>query len=69
MNLSDSSALSRREWMTRVSAPALALSLGAGMLGVANAASAADGPRDPGRSTGSVGARVYDIRNYGAIGS
>ena len=54
--------------MARVSAPAIALSLGAGAMGAAATASSAEAPAGLGAPAGSDGARVYDIRHYGAIG-
>jgi hypothetical protein len=62
--MNESDPLSRRQWLERVSGPALLASLGAGAM-VANlaAAQAGAGPDERQR-----GARVFNIRDFGAKG-
>lgn len=65
MNPSESLPLSRREWLERMSGPALVASLGAGMFatGPLSAQPAPAGGEDRLR-----GARVYNVRDFGAKG-
>jgi hypothetical protein len=58
----DNDQLSRRNWLGRVSTPALAASLGAGVLAGQGAAA------EPGEAEENRGARVYSVRSYGAKG-
>jgi polygalacturonase len=66
MNLPDLSVLSRRQWLERVSAPALAASLGAGLLGTNSAVAQSGSPSVADDKRG--GARVYSVREFGAVG-
>src|SRR3954471_6607955 len=66
MNVPENS-LSRRDWLERVSGPALVASLGAGILanqsaGAQPSSSASNGPASL------LGARIYSIRDFGAKG-
>lgn len=71
MNTSETAGLSRREWLERMSGPALVASLGVGVFG-ANAASAQPGPA--GGAAGGrgddrlLGAKIYNVREFGAKG-
>ncbi|HTX22032.1 MAG TPA: glycosyl hydrolase family 28 protein [Candidatus Aquilonibacter sp.] len=58
----DKSILSRREWM-KFAVPVAAASTGAGLLA---ARAFADGP--PAANDNSLGARIYNIRDFGAVG-
>jgi hypothetical protein len=60
MNPSDAQAFSRRQWLGRISTPAMAAAAGAGLTNIADA--------DEAQSRLSPGARVYDIRSSGAKG-
>lgn len=75
MNPVENPALSRREWLERVSGPALVASLGTGLLATPSAA--AQTPALPAStaalSSGAtdaklLGARVYNVREFGAKG-
>ncbi|HMF53311.1 MAG TPA: glycosyl hydrolase family 28-related protein, partial [Edaphobacter sp.] len=61
----DPALLTRRQWLSRLPAPALAATLGAGFL-AENTAFAA--PAKAAASTIDLGARVYNVRSYGAKG-
>ena len=58
--------LSRREWLERFSSSALALSLGAGLLNAP--ASAAEPPGKAPAASAPPRDRLYDIRDFGAVG-
>ncbi|HTD93079.1 MAG TPA: glycosyl hydrolase family 28 protein, partial [Chitinophagaceae bacterium] len=60
--MDEKNSLSRRQWLGRVSVPAFA-AVGAGMIGVNASAS----PGAPGEDK-TAGARVYNIRDFGAVG-
>ena len=64
MNPSDHTSLSRRQWLERMSGPALAASLGAGVLATRSAAAQPAGAPDD----KNLGARVYNVRDFGARG-
>jgi hypothetical protein len=64
MNDTDSQVISRRKWLGLVSTPALAASLGAGAL--ASRGFAAEPAAAPSRND--LGARTYNIRDFGAKG-
>jgi polygalacturonase len=58
--------LSRRQWLERVSVPALATTVGASMIGTHGSAAdlrRADSPEDP-----AAGVRIYNVRELGARG-
>jgi polygalacturonase len=55
-------SLSRRQWLGRISVPALAA--GATMIGIEGNASPGEGEKDDKLA----GARIYNIRDYGALG-
>jgi len=61
----DPAPLTRRQWLSRLPAPALAATLGAGFL-AENSAFAA--PAKAAASAIDLGARVYNVRSYGAKG-
>src|SRR5579885_210458 len=61
MNNPDSAPLSRREWLERFSAPALAGAIGA-------TAFASRAAAQPAANDKLLGARVYNIRDFGAKG-
>jgi len=62
---SDRASLTRRQWLSRVPAPLIAASLGVSVLGEQNlAAKTAESTA----TTNDLGARVYNIRDYGAKG-
>src|SRR5437764_1082966 len=67
---SEDLSLSRRQWLERVSGPALAASVGAGLIGTSRAAaqSPATGASAAGTDTAMLGARIYNIRDFGAKG-
>ncbi len=65
MNNKTGGRLSRREWLKQMSMPVLAASVGPGLVGI-SASSA-----EPGSTAGhdkSLGARIYNIRDFGAKG-
>jgi hypothetical protein len=74
MNFADLSALTRREWLGRVSGPALLASLGTTALAQNSALPAATPTNQPGTLTPSTeqaalrGARVFNVRDFGAKG-
>ena len=71
MNPVPSSSLSRRAWLERISLPAAATALGAGLLSVpaASAQIAAPAPVAPGGSDDALrGARIFNVRDFGAKG-
>src|ERR1700753_2531872 len=57
-------SLTRREWLQRVSVPAIAASLSAGLLAEMGAAAEQRG----GANGNDLGARVYNVRDHGAKG-
>ncbi|MGN6181093.1 MAG: glycoside hydrolase family 28 protein [Mucilaginibacter sp.] len=59
------SSISRRKWLERVSGPAFGATLG--MWAISNKSDAAPANTDP-KSDNLRGARVYNIRDFGAIG-
>ena len=59
----DPALLTRRQWLGRLPAPAIAATLGAGFLGENNASAA---PAKAPASTVDLGTRVYNVRSYGA---
>ncbi|HZP61323.1 MAG TPA: glycosyl hydrolase family 28 protein [Opitutaceae bacterium] len=61
----DPTLLSRRKWLGRISPPLLAASLGAGLLGERRAAAEPAGAAPAGND---LGARLYNIRDFGAKG-
>ena len=61
----DHQFLSRRKWLRLVSTPTIAASLGAGLLAEN---SAADESAAPATSDNTLGARTYNIRDFGAKG-
>jgi hypothetical protein len=61
----DSALLTRRQWLSRLPAPAIAATLGAGFLAESSALAA---PAKAAASTIDLGARVYNVRSYGAKG-
>ena len=61
MNSSDAHLLSRRQWLERVSGPAAVGALGAGFF-------ASTATAQPAVEERNLGARVYDIREFGAKG-
>ena len=63
---SDLGSVSRREWLERVSGPALVASLGAGFFATCSAA--AQTPATPANETKLLGARSYNVREFGAKG-
>src|SRR5581483_10299094 len=65
MNDSNNSPLSRRNWLGRVATPALAASLGAGLLSRTASAADAEPPSSPEQLQG---ARVFNVRSFGAKG-
>ncbi|MGH9581413.1 MAG: glycoside hydrolase family 28 protein, partial [Bryobacteraceae bacterium] len=65
MNNSDRSQLGRRQWLRHLPVPAIAASLGAGLPGQISAAAQ---PGSTAASRNSLGAGVYNIRDYGAKG-
>src|SRR4051812_35239114 len=68
MNPAAASPLSRREWLERVSGPAMMASLGAAaFVSDATAASASSAPASGGQST-LLGARIFNVRDFGAKG-
>lgn len=64
MKISDSSVMSRRHWLGRVSLPVFGVSLGAAMIEDTQAAT----PVPTMVSDNDLGARVYNIRDFGAKG-
>src|SRR5262245_51505959 len=66
MNNSDDTSLVRREWIKRVSAPLIGASLASGLPGMSGAAS--EQSNTPAGNDKSSGARVYNVRDYGAKG-
>lgn len=68
MTDSDSSPLSRRQWLERFSGPALAVTVGAGLLSAPLGAQPPPSAPGPSRNLASPGARVYDVREFGAKG-
>src|ERR1041385_4177324 len=66
MNSPNNSSLSRREWMERMSVPVLAASVGSTML-AANGAAAETSTSSPGENK-LLGARLYNVRDFGAKG-
>ncbi len=67
MKIPDSTTLSRREWLERVSLPVAAVTIGSGLIG-ASAAHAAAPPSATPSPANTAGARVYNIRDFGAKG-
>jgi polygalacturonase len=65
MNTSEHAALSRREWLERMSGPALVASLGAGMLATMPALAQPAGSATEDRLKG---AKIYNVRDFGAKG-
>ncbi len=65
MNDSNDTPLSRRNWLGRVATPTLAASLGAGLLSRTASAADAEPPSSPEQLQG---ARVFNVRSYGAKG-
>ncbi|HTQ32087.1 MAG TPA: glycosyl hydrolase family 28 protein [Opitutaceae bacterium] len=65
MTETDPHFISRRKWIGLVSPPALAASVGAGLLG---AKALAAEPAAPAEASSDLGARTYNIRDYGAKG-
>ena len=61
---SDSTFLTRRQWLGRLPAPALVAALGVGVLGENSAAVAQGAPV----SSADLGVRLYNVRIYGAKG-
>src|ERR1051325_6251575 len=61
MDLPDASSLSRRQWLERVSSPAVVGALGVGLLASRAAA-------QPAIEEKNLGARVYNVRDFGAQG-
>lgn len=55
--------LSRREWLETISIPAAAAAIGAGMIG-----SRADAAEPVAETNAALGARVYNVRDFGAKG-
>src|SRR5262245_62586963 len=73
MNPVEPSPLSRRQWLEQVAGPALVASLGVGVFGGASAAAQAMPPssavsRAAGAEPALLGARVYNVRDFGAKG-
>lgn len=77
MNPTELSALSRREWLERVSGPGLMAALGATSLAQSGAVPASSatlttsggaGADATGNGTGFAGARVFNVREFGAKG-
>ncbi len=64
MKKSDFSPLSRRQWLGRISLPFIGASVGAAILNSSHA-SGAESSADPGND---LGARIYNIRDFGAKG-
>ena len=62
-SVNENKALSRREWLGRVSVPAIA-TLGATMIGI-DAGAAPNGKQEDEKTTG---ARIYNVRDFGAKG-
>ena len=62
---SDRALLTRRQWLSQVPMPAIATAIGAGMLGEKSLVAA---PAHAAASSNDLGARVYNIRSYGAKG-
>ena len=56
--------LSRRQWLGKLSIPVVGASLGAAVLDPSQSMGAALAP-DPGHD---LGARIYNIRDFGAVG-
>ncbi|MBL9204338.1 MAG: hypothetical protein JNN01_04590, partial [Opitutaceae bacterium] len=67
MNETTSVSLSRRQWLERYSAPALAAVWAADLLPLSASAQPVS-PKPVESPQGSAGARVYDVRAYGATG-
>src|SRR5689334_3968449 len=65
MKNSDDTPLDRRQWLGQLPVPAMAASLGAGLL-AARKVSAEQG--NTGEAGNDLGARVYNVRDYGAKG-
>jgi hypothetical protein len=63
MDDNDAGRVSRRTWIGRASSPALAATLGGGLLGATNAG--AQTAKSPGND---LGARIYNVRDFGAKG-
>jgi len=63
-NNPDHHSLSRRQWLGRVTVPAIA-TIGATMIGVKANASPTDTKHDDEKTTG---ARIYNVRDFGAKG-
>src|SRR5262250_2856821 len=66
MNNSEDTSLVRREWFKRVSAPLIGASLASGLPGMSVAAS--EQSNTPSGNDKDLGARVYNVRDYGAKG-
>src|SRR5262245_43461660 len=66
MNNSGNAPLARREWFKEVSMPLIGTSLAPGLLG-ANG-DAAEQSNAPAGNDKSLGARVYNVRDFGAKG-
>lgn len=64
MKKTDDSALSRRKWLGQVSLPVLGASIGAALLNAQNAVGANAGVQN----INDLGARTYNIRDFGAKG-
>lgn len=69
MNNNENESLSRRQWFGQMSKPVMAVSLGSVLLGESTIAAAA--AEEPVRNQGeekNLGARVYNVRDFGAKG-
>ena len=66
MNDDENISLARRKWFGQMSVPLIGASLGAGLLGASRAA--AEQVDNPANDEKSSGARVYNVRDFGAKG-
>jgi len=66
MENSQSLSLARRQWLGQMSAPLIAASLGPRMLGATSAAS--EQSKSPAADDKNLGARIYNVRDFGAKG-
>jgi hypothetical protein len=68
MNRSELSPLSRREWLERMSLPAAAAALGAGILASRATGAEPSLAASAANEANLLGARIYNVRNFGAKG-